>query len=78
MCSTYLVVCATLFLIEYNAAAKEVIDSAKYLIGKVESNDIVIDYISSRLGISLDKAKDIFEKEVLVFEMENEKLCVKQ
>lgn len=51
-----------------NIAAKEVIESAKYLVGKMTSNDVVVDYISSRLGISLDEAKEIFEKEVLMLE----------
>ena len=50
-----------------NIAAKEVIESAKYLLGKMTSNDVV-DYISSRLGISLDEAKEIFETEVLMHE----------
>lgn len=51
-----------------NVATKEVIDSARYWVNKVSSNDIIIEYISSRLEVSLDEAKDIFEKEILSLE----------
>lgn len=50
-----------------NIAAKEVIESAKYLVEKMTSSEVVA-YISSRLGISLDEAKEIYEKEVLMLE----------
>ena len=50
-----------------NIAAKEVIESAKYLVEKMTSTEVVA-YISSRLGITLAEAKEIFEKEVLMLE----------
>lgn len=51
-----------------NVAAKEAVDSARFYYKKGISQDVVIEGISERLGITLDEAKDIFEKEVLMLE----------
>ena len=51
-----------------NIAAKETIENARYYYKKGISQDVVIEGISERLGITLAEAKEIFEKEVLMLE----------
>ena len=51
-----------------NIAAKEAIESARYYYKKGNSQDVVIEGISERLGITLAEAKEIFEKEILMLE----------
>lgn len=51
-----------------NIAAKETIENARYYYRKGSSQDVVIEGISVRLGITLTEAQDIFEKEILSLE----------
>lgn len=51
-----------------NIAAKEAIDSAKFYHSEGVSDSIIIKGISERLGISLNEAKETFEREVLMLE----------